>query len=557
MSKIAKGIRAKRFKVRDNIEVELHLETELGERATLKLRNSSLTGVGGWISNEEAAKLSVEIGVIIPESKISWNENEVSLGRLVLRSRRPDGDGVHLGFSCVDAKVPLLGSFSKCFEALSGGEETALDFELSAKKFNLATFMETDHTHGDLLQKCHEYALLKEDYEKSPFWQFYGVRREVSGLRVKLSLPRVRKPTDYISFASYDYFGFSFDPEVKDATKAAIDRYGVSATASPPLSGRTSLHEELENKLANLLRKEDAILFSSGFAANVGALTAILGANDFAVADISSHASIHDGLSASKAKVRLFRHGSNRHLNNLLEEHRPAHAGSLVLSEGLFSMDGTIPDLQGLVKVARKYETRIFLDEAHSFGVLGPTGMGAAEKHNVLDDIDIYTGSLSKGCGTGGGFAAGSRELITWLRAFARAGTFSSAMSAGYAGGSLKSLEILQTRPERRRKLQENIKQFLDGLRALGYEPTSDTESPIIPVIVGDEQKLGKMNQVFLEHGIFVNTIVFPAVPVTSCRFRFSISAAHSASDIQLALMALKRAIEVAGIDFSEIKEAA
>jgi len=553
MSRIANGIRAKRFRVREGANVQLRVETDLGERAVLKISNSSITGLGAWLATDDSEKVSLEIGKVIPESKIVWEENEVSLGRLVLRSRTQAEDGFIYGFSCVDSKVPLLGSLSKNFESLSNTDETPLDFELSSKKFNLATFIESDHTHADLFHKCHEFSLLKEDSEKNPMWQFYAVRHSVNGLRVKMSLPKIRKPTEYVSFGSYDYFGFSSDPEVKEAARSAIDRFGVSATATPPLSGRTGIHEDLENRLAQVLRKEDAVLFNSGFAANVGTLTAILGANDLAVADILSHASIHDGLAASKAKVRLFRHNNNKHLLSQLTENRESHSGALVISEGLFSMDGDVPNLVEFVKIAKKQNARVFLDEVHSFGVLGPTGLGAAERQGVLDDVDIYTGSLSKGVGAGGGFVAGTKEFVSWLRVFARAGIFSSAVSPSCVAAALKSIEILQTRPERREKLLANIKQFLDGLRAMGYEPKSDPESPIVPVILGDKSKLGIMNKIMLEYGVFVNTIVFPAVPENASRFRFSISAAHSQSDIQLALVALKRAVEVAEIDFSNL----
>lgn len=557
MSRISNAIRAKRFQVRKGVDVQLLMETELGDKTTLIVRNCSITGIGAWLDGETAQKINLEFGKIIPESKLLWSGNEVSLGRLTLRSRTPDGTGFVFGFSCIDTRVPLMGSFSLCFESLGNTGNQALEFELSSHKFNLANFTEVDHSHADLFQKCREYALLKSDFDRNPLWQFYPIKHSVSGLRVKMSTPKIKKPTDYVNFASYDYFGFSTDQEVKAAASAATAKFGLSATASPALSGKTVLHEELEAKLSQLLRKEDTILFSSGFAANVGTLTGILGANDLAVADILCHASIHDGLSASRAKVRLFRHNNYKHLSGLLEEHRHDHAGTLLVSEGIFSMDGDVPNVGELVKVAKGNNARVFFDEVHSFGVLGPTGLGASERYGVLDDIDMYMGSLSKGMGAGGGFVSGSKEFIQWLRAFARSGMFSSGLPASSAAGALKSLEITMKSTERRERLAANVKAFLEGLRTIGYSPRSDSESPIIPVVVGDAQKLSMMNQVMLDFGVYVNTVVFPAVPVTGCRFRFSISAAHSESDIQLALVALKRAVEVAEVDLSKIFEAA
>lgn len=557
MSKISKGIRAKRFEVNDTMGLKLLLETEMGERVEMKVKNGSLSGLGAVLDKEEAERLAFEPGKLVPESKLIWTENEVPLGRLAMRSKVPNGTTVVFGFSCIDSKVPLMGSLSKCFSSLSSGKETALDYELNAGKYNLASFLEAEHSHADIFNKCYEYELLNQDLKKNPFFQYYAIRHDVNGNRVKLSTPQIRKPTDYVTFGTYDYFGFSNDPEIKEAAIKAIEKFGVSATATPPLSGNTSLHEELEEKIARLLRKESAMLFGSGFAANVGSLTAILRPNDMAVADILSHASIHDGLQASSAKIRYFRHNSAKHCNSLLEEHRDDHAGTLVITEGLFSMDGDVPDLRGIVKAARAHNARIFIDEVHSMGVMGPTGLGAAEREGVLDDIDVYTSCFNKGFGAGGGFVAGSKAMINWLRGFARACIFSSAIPPGLVAAAMKSLDLNQKQPERRQKLQANIKQFRDGLVALGYEPKSDPESPIIPVIIGDEKKLGEMNKVFLEFGIFVNPVVFPAVAVNASRFRFSLSAAHSYADIQLALMALKRALEVAGVDFGARPEKA
>jgi 7-keto-8-aminopelargonate synthetase-like enzyme len=343
-----------------------------------------------------------------------------------------------------------------------------------------------------------------------------------------------------VSFASYDYLGLSQDPEVHEALQKAVERYGISATAASVNAGQSHYHEELEHYLARMLRKEDCFLFASGFSANVGALTSLLGVNDLAVADFLCHASLQDGLGAVKSRVRHFRHNDNEHFARILEENRAQHAGALAITEGLFSMDGDIPDLKTFTRIARELGARTLIDEVHSFGIFGAEGQGAAEQQGVLDDFDLYTGSLSKVPGTGGGFIVGSKAAIGWMRFYARSGMFSTALSPCFAAASLKSIEIIRRDGSRRKKLRENIRHFREGLETLGIPLVSHPESPIVPVIIPDSEALFRAHQWLLSQGVFVNLITYPAVALREGRLRFSLTANHSYADIELALMALR-----------------
>lgn len=540
---IGQAIRARRFEARDGAEVLLEFSDPAGAVQVYSVVNASLGGLLAAVELTVGEESSPpEAGVILPEAKLSYAGVAHPLGRLAVRRHEEHDGWLFVAFSCVDDRVPLYGDLAKHF-AVDTGHEDPFAMELGVQRFNLANFSQAEYDSPDLFQKCRDFELLREDMERSDRLPYYGVRHQVDGSRWRLSLPTSKIPTNYVNFASYDYLGLSADPEVQDAMKQAIDRFGISATAAPANSGQSRYHEELEHTLARMLRKEDCFLFSSGYNANLGALTSLLAGNDLAVADFQAHASIQDALGAIKGKVRHFRHNDNAHMGRILEESRAQHAGVLAITEGLFSMDGDVPDLKEFIRLARQHGARTFIDEVHSFGIIGPEGRGAAEQQSVLDDFDLYTGSFSKVPGTGGGFAAGSKAAIGWLRFFARCGLFSTALSPCYAAATLKSIEIIRRDNSRRKKLRENIRHFREGLEALGVPLLSAPESPIVPVVMKNASQLMRAHQKLLEQKVFVNVMVYPAVAVDQSRFRFTITANHSFSDIELALAALRAAI--------------
>jgi 7-keto-8-aminopelargonate synthetase-like enzyme len=395
--------------------------------------------------------------------------------------------------------------------------------------------------------------LLRDAMHDAHTYHYYGIRRSVDNVHVRMTLPLAKRPQKYVNFASYDYLGLSSDPEVRAAAQQTIEKFGVSATATPPNGGNSHHHEELEDTLARMVRKEAALVFTSGFAANVGCLTALLNTGDLAVADFYSHASIQDGLSAAKGETRYFRHNDMDHLDRTLTELRPKHNGVLTLTEGLFSMDGDAANLRRFIEVSRAHGAQTFIDEVHSFGIAGPGGLGFAEREGVLDDFDLYIGSLSKGIGAGGGFVAASRDVIEYLRFAARMELFSSALPPCLAAAALKALDIVRNDPSRRRRLHENTRHFREGLADLGYALDLDPDSPIIPLIIGDPQRMAAMNDVLIEHHVFANLIIYPAVALDQCRFRFMVSANHSFADIELALAALRHAGSKAGISPEDV----
>ncbi len=556
MARIENSIRQKRFMVREGAEVTLTVETQSGARFDLRVSDASVGGLAATIPASTPG-LDLEVDQILPESKLFWGEQNAALGKLFIRRVLNQEDLVVVAFTCIDCRVPLMSNLSTCFTELSSGAESPLDFELGSKKFNLASFAESEFQHPDLFEKCRQFQFYINDLRKNPLFQYYSIKQSSQGSRAKYKVSGSSKRIDCVSFASYDYLGFSQHPEVIASAKDAIDRFGVSAAGTMVLAGKTSLHEELEAKIADFFEREDALLYTTGFATNVGLVTGLVRANDLIVADIYSHASLHDGIAASRAKARFFKHNSISNLKNILEEHRAQSQGCLVITEGLFSMEGTAPDLRQLINVSKEHNARTFIDECHSIGVIGENGRGVSEREGVLDEIDIYMGSFSKGLGAGGGgFITGKKEIIEWLRFFSRPGMFSAALPPAVVGASIKIIELIQRLPERRQRLHENIKRFHKGLKKLGLKTDADVESPIVPVVIGDQELMGKMNAVLIQEGIFVNCILFPAVPVNSSRFRFSITAMHSDSDIDLAINALGKAMEQTAFTSKHLKKA-
>jgi len=540
MRSIQSGIRQKRFKVSADQPVQVTIEGAGGERHEGRLIDASLLGF--------AAAFPVDAifhdAVVYPESRLSWGKtSSAPLGRLVVKRVSKKDESVEVAFACLDTRVPLFGSLSSCFEGLKHGDESPTEYELGSEKFNLASFQEGEFAHPDIFEKCRQYQLLLRDLKKNPLYQYYSIKLSSVGARSKYKLTGTNRKIDAVSFASYDYMGFSHHPEVKEGAIKAIEKFGVSASGTPILAGKTEIHEELEYKIARLYEKEDAILYTTGYATNIGVVSGLVKSQDLIVADIFAHASLYDGIGATRGRARFFKHNSVEHLQTILKEQRDEHYGTLVITEGLFSMEGTIPDLKKLTKVAHDHNARVYIDECHAVGVLGPRGLGASDKFGVLDEIDLYMGSFSKGLGGGGGgFVVGSKDVIEWLRFFSRQVMFSASLAPSIAGAGVKIVELIEREPERRAKLAKNIKRFRDGLERIGMQTPAHPESPIIPVVIGDQRVMGEMNKILLEHGIYVNCILYPAVPQDQCRFRFSVTVNHTDSEIDLAIMALQNA---------------
>ena len=548
MSAIDQQLRNKRFNVKTDSGAKLVVESITGDRHEFKLSNASLTGVGA-VTDAKLTDEGLFIGNIIPAAKIVFNSQEFSLGRLVLRTTSERNAQTHLGFSTVDVKVPMEGALSKCFDIVLGEDASPLKYELNPDRFSLANFSESSADSTDLFAKVKTFNIFMEEWQRTPKFSYFQVRQPSSGSRVNLKRGRRNGRNDYIIMGSNDYLGLASHPEVREAAKKAIDDFGFGSTGSPVTTGLTSLHEELSDTLARMLRKEKVILYNSGYAANIGLISSLTRSQDLIVADMLSHASIADGMQMSKASSRFFLHNDVKHLDKILNEHRGNHAGCLVVTEGIFSMDGHVAPLDKIIEVARKHQARIMVDEAHSFGILGANGYGAVEKFNVMEKVDMVMGTFSKICGGIGGFVACDADVYNWLYVLSRAHMFSVSLPPSTCAAALKALQIFSTQKHLLQDVRRNIKHFVSGLINLGFDLDPNHESSVVPVIIGDERKLGLINEILMDSGVYVVPIVFPGVPRETCRFRFTVMATHTLSDLDYVLNLLEGAM--ARVDFT------
>lgn len=552
MKNLSQALRHKRFALTDQADVQFLIETKTGARIPLKLNNVSLTGIGAFTAEPLGEGNGLDIGEIIPAAKITWENHDYSLGRLVLRTILKSNNVTHLGFSTIDSKVPVDGSLSRFLKDAATERGSPYDFELSPDKFNLSSFAHSNHSNVDLFQRCKQFEIFFKDWKKSPKFLYHTVRTPSKGTRVNLEITRKNGRHDFLVMGSNDYLGLATHPEVLQAAKGAIDVYGFGSTGSPVTTGLTSIHDELCEELSRTLKKEKTILFNSGYAANVGTIPALTAAQDLIVADILSHASLQDGIRMSQATARFYKHNSTEHLQKILREMRKSHTGALVVTEGVFSMDGDAPPLEAIIKICKEHNCRLLLDEAHSFGVIGDRGLGLADKCNQLANVDILMGTFSKICGGIGGFISTSEEVADWLAFYGRSHMFSVSIPPSTAAAALQALRIFKSEKHLLSNLKTNIRHFVTGLRNLGCNIPENHESAVIPVVIGDEEKLGAMNQVLLDNGVFVIPIVYPAVSRNNSRFRFTVMATHSLSDLDYVLNILELAMAKANFTFKD-----
>jgi 8-amino-7-oxononanoate synthase len=342
-----------------------------------------------------------------------------------------------------------------------------------------------------------------------------------------------------VNFASYNYLGLSYRPEVKQAIKEAADVFGGGSSGSPILSGTTVLHQKLAEEVAAFKGKEAAMIFPTGYSANVGTIAGLMRSGDLIVADQYAHASVVDGMILSKAKSRFFRHNRVDDLDRKLS----GFSGKkLVIVEGVYSMDGDVPPLGDIVEVCKKNGARLMIDEAHSAFVYGPTGKGVAEDQGFDAEVDIHLGTFSKSLGGQGGYTAGSRQLINYLRGFSRSRFFSCALAPVVVAGIRKSLELARDEPELRTKLWENVA-YMQKLLADAGVPTGDSTSQVIPIMVCDDARILAMGEELFREGVYINPVKYPAVGKHKSRFRMSISAAHSKEELEEGAATISRVL--------------
>jgi 8-amino-7-oxononanoate synthase len=351
---------------------------------------------------------------------------------------------------------------------------------------------------------------------------------------------------EMLMFASYSYLGLIGHPKIDAAAKAAIDEFSSGTHGVRILAGTTRLHDELEEKIAAFKGTEAAIVFSSGYVTNLATVSSLVGRGDVVICDKLNHASIVDGCLMSRAKFVRFKHNDMADLEKCLAEARP-EAGRLVVVDAVFSMDGDIINLPEVSRLSRKYGALLMVDEAHSLGVLGKTGHGIEEHFGLESAVDIHMGTLSKTIPSVGGYIAADQDTITYLKHVARAFVFSAALPPAAVAAAKASFEVIEEEPERLVALQRNIRHFLGGLKARGFD-TLQSETAIVPIVCGEDGKALRMARLAQDEGLFVLPVLPPAVPQGTSRLRANVTAAHSQEDIDYALDVFERAGKAAEV---------
>jgi 8-amino-7-oxononanoate synthase len=361
----------------------------------------------------------------------------------------------------------------------------------------------------------------------------------------------------YVNFASYNYVGLNGHPDIASAAKAAIDRYGTTVSASRPVSGERPIHRELERALARIHGCEDCVVLVGGHSTNVTVIGHLLGRNDVIVHDALIHNSIVQGAKLSGARRVPFPHLDHRAADRVLGELRSCHGRALLVIEGHYSMDGDVPDLPSFIATARRHGAWLMVDEAHALGVLGQRGFGTADRFGVdPSDVDIWMGTLSKSLVSCGGYIAGRRELIDYLKLAAPGFVFSVGMAPAAAAAALAALELLEREPERVRRLNDRAALFLQLARRGGLDVGSSVGASIVPVITGSSIRAGRLAQAMFRRGVNVQPILYPAVPERAARLRFFLTAAHTEEQIRdtvRVLMEENRQVQAAPSDLAAV----
>jgi 8-amino-7-oxononanoate synthase len=362
--------------------------------------------------------------------------------------------------------------------------------------------------------------------------------------RITIRNPKTGKEQRLLNLASYNYLGISYRPEVKQAAMAAIEKYGLGASGSPVLSGTFDIHLQLAEGIAAFKKKESAIVFPTGYSANVGFLSAIMRSGDTILLDQYAHASSVDGAILSKAKTVFFRHNNPLDLERKLSNTKGKR---LVYVEGVYSMDGDICCLPEIVEVAKRHGARILIDEAHSTFLFGPNGRGVVEHFGLEDKVDFHLGTFSKSLGGQGGFVCGSQALTTYVSGFGRSRFFSCNLAPALAAGLVAGLRIVENEPQLRTKLWSNVAYLRRRFAEEGVDIGQST-SQVVPVMVNNDARVFAIAEQIQERGLFLQPVTYPAVPKHKSRLRLSVSAAHSEEDLGEAVSTIAAVLREAGV---------
>ena len=391
----------------------------------------------------------------------------------------------------------------------------------------------------DLLDKCKNYTAAREVMAAGFYPYFHRVE---SGQDPEVIIEGKKM----IMVGSNNYLGLTSHPKLKEAAKNAVDKYGVGCVGSRFLNGTLALHEQLETRLAKFLHTESALTFSTGMQANLGVISAIVGKNDVVITDKYDHASIIDGCRLSFGEMKRFKHNDMKDLERVLKNISDDF-GKLILIDGVFSMEGDIANLPEIVKLAKKYKARIMVDDAHGVGVLGKHGRGTAEHFGLEKEIDILVGTFSKSFASVGGFVAGSESLVHYLKHTARALMFSASLPPSNVASVIAALDIIESEPERMVRLGQIADKMRAGFIARGFD-IGTSETPIVPVLIGDNLLAFKMWKLLFDKGVFTTPVVSPAVPNNRAMIRTSYIATQKDEHLEKVLTAFEEAGKELGI---------
>ncbi len=370
----------------------------------------------------------------------------------------------------------------------------------------------------DLFDKCYGFTRAKEAM-RDGYYPYFMPLDDTEGNVVTMGDKKL------VMAGSNNYLGLTTHPKVRQAAIEAVEKYGTSCTGSRFLNGTLALHHELDRRLAEFIGKEAALCFSTGYQTNLGTISALVGRGDVVITDKEDHASIIDGCMLSLGTMKRFRHNDMDHLKHVLENSKNAK-GILVVVDGVYSMGGDIAPLPDLVELCRRYGARLMVDDAHSLGVLG-NGHGTAAHFGLTDEVDLIMGTFSKSFASLGGVIAGDDQVIHYIQHHARSMIFSASMPASNVAAVLAALEVMETEPEWIERLWENARYMLAGFKRLGFD-TGPSETPIIPIIIGDDFRTIGLWMGLFEEGVYTNPILSPGVPPGGQRLRTSYMATHT-----------------------------
>jgi len=383
--------------------------------------------------------------------------------------------------------------------------------------------------------------------EQLQSWKAAGTYQKLRELQTESAAVCRFDGKEVINLASNNYLGLCNHPKLTEAAIEATRRFGVGSGAVRTIAGTMSLHLELERRIAEFKHVEAAVTFQSGFAANAGTVAAVLGPEDFIVSDELNHASIIDGARLSKAKINVFPHKDVAAAARILEQLQEQPGKKLLITDGVFSMDGDIAPLKELVEVAERFGAIMMVDDAHSSGVLGRNGRGTVDHYGLHGRVHIQVGTLSKAIGVLGGYVCGSRDFIEFLYHRARPFLFSTSHPPGVAASCLAAFDVLEQEPERIERLWENTRYFKKGLADAGFQ-TGQSETPITPIMVGEASVAHQFSATLFDEGVFATGIGFPTVPRGKARIRTIVTAAHTREQLDRALETLARVARRMGL---------